>query len=282
MKKNIISRLFTAVKILCIAVWALSCTMLVAFKADKLYADVWAQLGLSQSKATTNIKGSFLSGYLQFYGARNIKNIAAGDRQAVTKDLLVYTKQYVQGDEFRKEYDAYRSQQKPSAPAPPKTDEEVRTKYIKELKEGIANLEKGLQTMADPEMKKTIGETLTMFKQNLKDAEANKSDMLNMMIEGEKQTYDYRKKDFDNAMEAWEKTFPASSNAYIKLRLQEMLDATEGVDFNAQLTEKYGHKVFVNKTYESKNPHWKMAFRAGKDVTTTVRGFAQEWIKELK
>jgi hypothetical protein len=134
MKKNIISRLFTAVKILCIAVWALSCTMLVAFKADKLYNDVWAQLGLSQAKATTNIKGSFLSGYLQFYGARNIKNIAAGDRQAVAKDLLVYTRQYVQGEEFRKEYEAYRSQQKPAEPAKPKTDQEVRDKYIKELK----------------------------------------------------------------------------------------------------------------------------------------------------
>jgi hypothetical protein len=131
-------------------------------------------------------------------------------------------------------------------------------------------------------MKKTLNETLVMFKQNLKDAEANKSDLLNMMIEGEKQNYDYRKTQFTNDMNAWQKTFPASSDAYVKLRLQEMLVATEGIDFNAQLTEKYGHKVFVNKAYESKNPHWKMAFRAGKEVTTTVRGFAQEWIKELK
>ena len=61
-----------------------------------------------------------------------------------------------------------------------------------------------------------------------------------------------------------------------------MLDVTKDVDFNASLKEQYGKKKFVNPAYEAKRPEWKMAFRAGKEVTEMTRAFAQQWLNELK
>jgi hypothetical protein len=56
---------------------------------------------------------------------------------------------------------------------------------------------------------------------------------------------------------------------------------TQGIDFNAALKESGGNKVFVNPAYEKKSNKWKMAFRAGKEVTEAARAFAQQWLKEL-
>ncbi len=61
-----------------------------------------------------------------------------------------------------------------------------------------------------------------------------------------------------------------------------MLETTKDVDFNAKLTEQYGKKRFVNPAYEAKSAEWKMAFRAGKEVTEVTRSFAQQWLNELK
>ncbi|UYQ92604.1 hypothetical protein MKQ68_21210 [Chitinophaga horti] len=282
MKKKLILRFFTIVNVMVITAWSLSVGVLLSFKTSPLYEDVWAQLGLSKVKASNSIKESFLNGYLQYYSARNFRNIATGNREGVTRDLLAYTKEYVQGEEFRNAYLEYRNNQKPKEPVLPQTPEAVRAKYIADTKAAIENLEKTLKAVNDAEMKKSLNESLEMFKQNLSDAEKNKSELLNLMIEGEKSGYEYKKQTYANDLAAWENTYPASPNGYIKQRLQEMLDATEGVDYNAQLVVKGDKKYFVNKAYENKSSNWKMAFRAGKEVTATARAFAQAWLKELK
>src|SRR5689334_22273687 len=77
---------------------------LVAFNTKKYADDFWKQLGISQKRGEESIKESFLQGHMYNYGARSAKNIAAGDRAAVTKDLLTYTRQFVSTDAFKKEY----------------------------------------------------------------------------------------------------------------------------------------------------------------------------------
>ena len=67
----------------------------------------------------------------------------------------------------------------------------------------------------------------------------------------------------------------------IKTRLFKFLEVTKDIDYNAQLTERNGKKYFANPKYEGKSGQWKMAFRAGKEVTETARTFVQEWLKEL-
>src|ERR1044072_350072 len=78
--------------------------------------EVWKQLGMSKEQGISNIKQSFMNGYLNYYGARNLKNIATGNRLAITKDLLTYTKQYLNSEVFKKEYDLARKNSKPVEP----------------------------------------------------------------------------------------------------------------------------------------------------------------------
>ena len=79
----------------------------------------------------------------------------------------------------------------------------------------------------------------------------------------------------------WEQAYPAEASKFVKLRLQEVLKATADIDYNAQLVEKNNKKYFVKKEYESKNPNWKMGFRAGKEVTESMRTMVKAWVLEL-
>ncbi len=252
-----------------------------SYKAEKLYADLWQQLGLTKETGTTKIRESFLYGYLQYYGARNIKNIAKGDRAAVAKELLAYTRKYVESEAFKKEYTVYRNQSRPQPPRAPKTEDEIRKEMVDDTKKSIEKTEATLKTI-QPDLKKIFEDNLELQKKRLKEFQDPNNKPIKIMAKGEQQNFEYGTKEYNARMKEWEEKKPENPLGFVKGRLQEMLDATKEVDFDAELTEKYGKKVFVNATYERKNSNWKYAFRAGKEVTETVRSFAQQWISEIK
>jgi hypothetical protein len=232
-------------------------------------------------EGTTQIRESFMFGYLQYYGARNIKKIATGDRVAVAKDLLAYTKQYVQSETFKKEYASGRLASKPIVPEPAKTEEQLRKEQLDKMKEDIAKMEKAVKT-GPAEFKKIYEDNLKMQQKALKEFEDPNNKTIKYMVQSEKSNYDYRVNRYNKEIKEWEESSPENPMILVKKRLQEVLDITKDVDFNAELTVKYGKKVFVNPTYERKHANWKYAFRAGKEVTETVRAFAQQWISEIK
>ena len=90
------------------------------------------------------------------------------------------------------------------------------------------------------------------------------------------------KESHENLLKQWEAKYPTNHLLYIKVRLQEFLDATKDIDFGAQLIEKKGVKHFVNPDYERKGNRWKAAFRAGKEAVEAARTFAEQWINEIK
>ena len=282
MKRNWYSPFIPAAKIACIiGLVIFSGLALVSFETKKLYGDLWQQLGLEKKSGTEKIKESFLYGYLQYYGARNIKNIVAGDRAATAKSLLEYTRQYVESEAFKKEYDAYRVGHKPSLPNQPRTLEEIRKENVESIKSSIAETEKSLKT-ADEQYKKIFESSLAMLKKQLSDYQDPNNKMLKFIAESEQQQYEMHKKDYEVSIKEWEVKYPAGHLQFVKSRLQQLLDATADVDFNAQLVEKNGRKYFVNGDYERKSNNWKYAFRAGKEVTQTVRHFAEQWMKDIK
>lgn len=281
MKQHLVQSVFFGLRIFAIVVLlTLTAAILVSFKADKTYFDFWQQMGITEKDGASSIKESFLYGYLQHYSARKAKNLAAGDREAVTKDLLAYTKQYVQGDEFKHQYEKERIARKPAEPEKPETEAQIRKKNIESIKEGMANLEKAMKD-ATAENKKIYKGGYDMLAAQLKDYEDPKSEMVKMMVEGAQSSYEYNMKDYQAKLARWEKEYPAEAAGFIKRRLQQMLEATQDIDYNAALTERNGKKYFVKKEYESKSPEWKCGFRAGKEVTETARAFVQQWIKEL-
>ena len=93
------------------------------------------QLGISKTEADKKISKSILGGYMDAYGLKNLKNIAAGNKAAIAKDLLAYTKKQVSTQAFIKEYTEMRNNYKPQ-PENIETPEEIRKRMIAEYKKG--------------------------------------------------------------------------------------------------------------------------------------------------
>lgn len=263
-----------------LSVLLISSFSLLSFKAGRVYGDIWEQLGIKERDAVSNIEESFLNGYLQHAGIRNVKNIALGDRAAITADMLEYTKKYVQSTTFKTAYEKMRKGQHPVEPQKPKTEEQIRRENLADLTEGLANLEKGMKT-ADAEMKKVLKGSYDMLQQQIKEYKDPNSEQVKSMVSYEQMQYEQRMTEYRQGVKKWELAYPENQLQFVKLRLQQMLDATKGVDYAAQLTDRNGKKYFVKGEYERKSNNWKYAFRAGKEVTETARAFAQQWIKEL-
>jgi len=263
------------------------CTMIISvfifssFKTRRAAEDMWKMLGLTQQTGTEGIKNSFLNGYLYYYGAKNLKNIAVGSRASLAQDLLTYTKQYVSSPDFKKKYDDMRKGAKPQEPIDKKlrTRQEIQKDEIAKTEKSIKDAEKTIKEL--PDLAKGIQPVLDMLRKNLKDYQDINNEMIVSIEMSEKYEKENNLKSYKERMERWQKDYPENINGFIGEKLKRMLDATKGIDYNASLVEKYGKKRFVNAAYEGKATEWKQGFRAGKDVTEMARAFAQKWLAEL-
>lgn len=264
-----------------IAFAVISSLALFSFTIVKMNGEFLKQLGISKTEADQKITGSILGGYLNQYGIKNAKNIAMGDRAAVTKDLLLYTKQFVQSPAFIKEYNTLKENEKPK-PYLVETPEAMRSNYITMLKKSVSETEANVKT-ADASIKKIFADALVDTKKQLKEAEdpnnktfanykKNYPDMLQSAEASNKQS-----------LQEWEAKYPDNQLLFVKKRLQDFLTNTADIDFDAELTTKNNKHYFVNPVYEKqKSSYWKMAFRAGKEVVLPAREFVQQWLAEIK
>ncbi len=254
-----------------------------SFTVKKYTNDVWNQLGLTPEKGIECIKQSFLQGYLYSYGAKSAKNIIAGEKAAVTKDLLTYTKQYLASEQFKKEYEKNRQGTKPMEPwrKTAKTKEEIRKEKITDLEKSIADLEKNMPKFT-PEIKKAMKPLLETQKNTQKDYKNPDKEMIGMMAESEKMSVENDWKNYNEQVKKWEEEYPVDPNIFIKKRLQQYLDIVATVDFSATVKEVSGKKKFVNPAYEYKPADWKKVYRAGKEVNDVARPFVNNWVKELQ
>lgn len=254
---------------------------LFSFTIRKMNDDFLKELGIQKTDADQKISNSILGGYLDAYGLKNAKNIALGNRASVAKDLLVYTKQYLGSAAFKKEYEVLKQNNKPESIKKPETPEEMRASMIKLAKQFVEQSEAYVKN-ATSDTKKIFEDNLASAKKNLKDAE----DPNNKNIKAYTQNYAELVKSFEASNQArlkeWEAKYPSNQQLFVKVRLEQFLEETKDIDFAAQLTDKAGKKIFVNKDYERKGNRWKMAFRAGKEVVETARNFVQEWVNEIK
>jgi len=243
--------------------------------------DFLKELGISKTEAEQKIARSILGGYLDQYGVRNAKNIALGNRAAVAKDLLTFTKSYVATPVFVKEYNNLRQTEKPRPAEPVQTPEELQQNLVTQCQKAVAETEASLKK-ADPSMKKIFEDVLSSARKNLDEARdpnnkmiityrKNYPELVKMTAAGEKQQ-----------LASWEKKYPSNHMVFVKGRLMQFLEETKDIDFNAELFEKNGKKYFKNPVYEGKGSRWKMGFRAGKEVVEPARDFVETWVSEIK
>jgi hypothetical protein len=273
--------LVTRIRFAAVAMLLLSLGLLLFSFTEKRFADSFLQeLGISKTAADQKITNSLLGGYLDQYGLQNAKNIALGNRGRVANDLLAYTKQYTGSPAFKQAYQQLREQNRPT-PSVVQTPEAMRKglidQYTKSLAETEANMKK-----ADPSMKTIFEPIIATLKQQIKDMQ----DPNNAMIATYKENYAEMLASLEASSKQqlveWEAKYPANQQLFIKLRLQQFLEETSSIDFNAPLIEKNGKKYFVNPNYEHKGNRWKLAFRSGKEVVETARQFVREWLGEIK
>lgn len=263
---------------LCIA--AIICALLFSFTVKEIYGDFLKPLGISKNDADEKITNSILGGYLDAYGLKNAKNIAVGNRTEVVKDLLAYTKSYVASETFKKEYKKLKESNKPELRTI-QSPEEMKSEMIEQYKKSVAQTEESLKK-ADANMKPIFEKVLASSKEELK----------KVLDPGNKMFADYAKnypvlvkqlkENYALQLNEWNSKYPDNQLLFVKVRLQQFLDETKDIDFDAELTARNGKKFFVNKAYESKGSRWKMAYRAGKEVVLPAREFVQQWISEIR
>jgi protein-tyrosine-phosphatase len=256
---------------------------LFAFTArKKMIDDLWLQLGMNKDQGMNGIKKSFLNGNLHYYGARNIKNIATGNRVEVAKDLLTTAKEYINSDAFKKEYEQMRQNSKPQEPVTiVRTKEQIRKEEIAKAEKGIKDTEEAMKK-STPELAESLKEVVTMYKQNLADYKDPNNQMIDYYYQSDVFNAEKAAKDYKDQLAKWSGNYPEDYRQMIKARLQQFLKVAATVDFSAQLKESYGKQRFVNPAYESKPAEWKQIFRTGKDVTEFTKKFAAQWLAELK
>jgi hypothetical protein len=253
---------------------------LFSFTIKKMADGFLQQLGMSKTEADKKITNSILGGYLDAYGVKNIKNIAAGNKTAIAKDLLAYTRKQVNSAAFIKEYAEMRKNHMPQ-PDNIETPEETRKRMVAEYKKGLASMETMLAT-ADAATKKSFEKLVADTKKQLAEAEDLNSKSNQQLKKSYEDQLKYGKAAYEKRMAEWEAQYPASQQLFIKKRLEQFLTETENIDFNAALVPKNNKMVFANAAYESKGKRWKMAYRAGKEVVETARTFVEQWLNELK
>ncbi len=254
--------------------------VLFSFTAHKLADDFLKHLGITKAGADEKIAHSILGGSIDAYGIKNAKNIVAGNRAAVAKDILTYTKKHVQTAGFLKSYNEMRASYKPQFNKI-QTVEEMRRENIAAMQKSVKDMEEIIRK-ADAATKPLFEKILVDGKKQLKDAEDPNNKSYIRYAKGYDEMVRFNQQNYDKQIAEWEANYPANKLLFVKKRLQEFLTETEQIDFDAELTTKNGKKIFVNRAYESKGNRWKMAYRAGKDVISTARAFARQWISEIK
>lgn len=255
--------------------------LLFSFTVRSINGEFLKQLGMAKKDADEKITQSILGGYLNIYGVKNAKNIAVGNRSAIVKDLLEYTRGYVNSSDFKKEYAMLKENNKPKE-LQIQTPDQMRKETIAMYKKSIAETEENLRK-ADASIKGIFENALAEGKKQLKLAEdPNNKAMLNyaknydQMLKSNQQFY-------EQSLIAWDSKYPANYLLFVRQRLLQFLEETKDIDFDAALTTQNGKKIFVNPAYEKqKGSYWKMAFRAGKEVVEPARNAVKQWVDEIK
>jgi hypothetical protein len=242
--------------------------------------DFLKELGITKMETDKKITNSILGGYINADGIKNAKNIVIGNRTAVVKDLLIYTKQYVNSDAFKKEYASLKESHKPTQ-YKVETPEEMRKTNIETYKKSVAEIE-GYLKKADASMKPVFEQSLAESKKLLKDAESPTNKQVANYSKSYPDLAKSNQQSYERELQNWETLYPANQILFVKQRLQQFLIETKDIDFDAELITKNGKKIFVNSAYESKSSRWKMAFRAGKEVVEPARAFVEQWLAEIK
>lgn len=239
------------------------------------YADILKALGIPPAMAKEKIGYSFIGSHFSAPSNSAYKTYPAGKRAEAVQQLGYFAKTYLMSVEFQKTYKAEVELYKPSKP---ETVDERVAKSIAEFKKMIKQNE---EMVKNPQLKSAAEYNLKGLKDMLASCEDKNHPKYAKQMSLVQMQYDGDMKWYNNEVAKIDAKYPADIKSFLKMRLQEFLDISATVDFNAELKQSGRLKKFVNPAYESQSMNWKYCFRAGKETTDAARAFVQQWLKEL-
>lgn len=242
--------------------------------------DVWQELKLGKEVAAKEVVSSFAYGNVSTYRVRDVfRSASPAVRTALVEQVLIWTKAYVNSPAFAKDYAAMREEAKPQPEeGKPSIDEELEQRR----QQRKADLEEAKKSIAEmpAEYRKAAEEGYKAAAESMKQLDTPEYRRMERQgIEAERKS---DQEAYEQQVADWEENYPVNPKALVKKRLEEFLEATEDVDFDAETVKKYNKMRFVDGEYESKGSEWKLAYRAGKEPTEKARAFAKAWLAELE
>lgn len=254
-------------------------TALLSFDAgSRYYADILKQLSISEDEAQDYIFSNFREGDLSFPYSSAIKSLVPGKRAAAVKEMGDYIRQYTSSPAFLQHYREARAAAMPQGPAG--KEEKIKAR-LAEIQHDIEQTQKDMKP-ATGDMRKLYEANLKMLQQQqqaLLDPKHPEHAMYVSDITGS--IDDQNPAQYKEAMQAFEKDYPANPRDLIRSRLKAFLALTADIDFNAQLVGNGRIKKFANPALEAKSGTWKKCFRSGRETITAARAYAQQWLREL-
>lgn len=257
-------------------IW-IGCVLVFTTLAFAAVKNIFDQLDIAEQEAREYIFNNFKEGNLSFPHSSILKGLATGKRTAMVKEIGDYIRQYTNSPAFLQEYKEVRESARPQNPA----DKEAKLKTrIEELKHDIETTEKDMKGVTG-DMKKLYESTLQMQKTELKALQDPKDPNHRLYLQDLSAGNEDAEKNYKEELKYFEQEYPANVKDLIKRRLQEFLQFTADIDFDAKLIERGGRKRFADPKLEAKDELWKRCFRSGRETITAARTYAQQWLKEL-
>jgi hypothetical protein len=296
----------------------LVCIVLVGFSVKKI-SDVLTDVGTTfdEVKKSTVEQIASKDFSLPFYTQKirdACKKLPVGIREATMMSLGKVVKDYVESTQFQSDYnnyiqdlangkrrspvkemddDKWAAEKKKRADATLKSlsNPDILEMTAKNLDAQIQNSQSMLDILkSSPDLK--IGKSKEELEKEIADEKALK-DLYGKDKEAFKKQYsEFNAEQQIQTMKAMDKNAQARKqkqidelkdyNTIIRKQLQQFLDLSADIDFNAELTRKGDKMIFTNPAYEAKPLGWKLCFRSGKEAVTGARKFVQSWLKELK
>jgi len=245
-------------------------------------AEFLQKLGIPEEFAKDCIWSSFSGMYLSHPGGTKLHQVSTSERAAMVREIASYAKGYTKSEEFKKKYLEYREGRKPDPPEKPKPMAQLKKEQKEQYQKAIKETEESMKTMSG-DQKKMMKGVVDMYREQLKSLDDPNNTMYSPeMDKMQTQGYEMQLQEHKKSLATWEQENPSTPNAMVKRWLNEFLDVSKDVDFNAALIPGDGGKKYFAKTeYERKPENWKMCFRAGKETIDAGRTFAKQWLDEL-
>jgi len=208
------------------------------------------------------------------------KAIPAGKRAALVRLLGNYVRHYVESDAFRARYLEEWERTKPAEPEMEKvaTPEDQGNEFDKSVREAESQLN---SPYLSPEQKETIRQSIESMKQMMNSQEYR--DIARQGYEMQRQEaqrkFEQDRQTYRQDLADWEKR--KDIRYLTRVRLQEFLDLSADIDFNARLETRGRLQVFADPAFEAKNSRWKICFRCGREAVEAARAYASAWLQDL-